>query len=153
MSIKDRSDMPSDASEDEGMGDINVEDMVRAYRNIRDAKQEFRSEADARMGDFDEKLDKLEKALLDVCSTQGAESINTKAGTVIRQVEEKFWASDWEAFDKFLLQKAKPDFLQRRIAAKNMREWLADNPDADVPGLKVDRKYVIRVRKPATNKD
>jgi hypothetical protein len=39
--------------------------------------------------------------------------------------------------------------LEKRVHGSNMKEFLEANPDVAPPGLQVNRKYTVSVRKPA----
>ena len=93
----------------------------------------------------------VSSAMMELCKETGGDSIKTQFGTIIRSVKERYWASDREAFNQFVLENEVPDLFESRIHQGNMKQWLADNPDKYPPSLNVDRKYEITVRKPKSS--
>jgi hypothetical protein len=61
-----------------------------------------------------------------------------------------YWCSDWEAFHKFVLEHEIPEILQKRIAQKNLEEFLAEEGNEQlIPiGLQSDATYTITIQKP-----
>lgn len=130
---------------------INTEQLVEAYINLREQiaiKEEAHKNA---IRSLKEDQQKVSDALLEICLDQNADSIKTSAGTVSRRLKERYWASDWEEFYAFLLEQEAPELLEKRVHSGNLREFKELNPDVNIPGLEVDRRYEIQVRKP-TNK-
>jgi hypothetical protein len=77
----------------------------------------------------------------------GADGFKTEFGTVSRRVSKRFWTNDWHSFHKFLLEHQTPELLEKRIAQTNMATFLEENPDLLPPGLNVDSKYTISIRR------
>jgi predicted secreted Zn-dependent protease len=130
------------------MTDMKADEIVLAYRKIRDAineKEEAHKEA---ITGLRAQQEILSAALLDLCNEQNLDSIRTPAGTVTRTVSTRYWTNDWESTYEFIKEHDALYLLEQRIHNGNMRQFLDDNPD-DLPvGLQADTKYVVRVRKP-----
>jgi hypothetical protein len=130
------------------MSDMKADELVLAYRKIRDvlhAKEEAYKEE---VADLRAQQDVLSAALLDLCNEQNLDSIRTPAGTVTRTVSSRYWTNDWESMYEFIRENDALYLLEQRLHNGNMKQFLADNPD-DLPvGLQADTKYVVRVRKP-----
>ena len=128
--------------------DLNVEQLVSAYRKIRDAKAAKDEAYKAEIGELNEQLEAISAKLLDICNTQNVESLRARTGTVTRRTVTRYWSSDWEAMYDFIKEKNAPYLLEQRIHNGNMKAYLEENPD-DLPiGLNADTKYAITVRKP-----
>jgi uncharacterized protein YutE (UPF0331/DUF86 family) len=131
--------------------EVPLDQLVSAYRKIREAI-ELRDEAyKTEVGALKEQLDKVGNALLDACNRQNADSIKTPQGTISRRVSQRYWTTDWETLYKFIQENDAPFLLEQRIHNGNMKQFLEENPEAFPAGLQCERKYAITVRKP-TNK-
>ena len=126
----------------------SVEDMVFAYRKIRDAIKDKEDQHKEEIADLKEQLDVVAGALLDICNNLDVDSLRTEAGTVSRRVNTRYWTSDWDAMYRFIKDQDAPFLLEQRIHNSNMKQFLADNPELLPAGLQADSKYVIQVRKP-----
>ena len=130
------------------MIDMKADEIVLAYRKIRDAineKEEAHKEA---ITGLKAQQDLLAAVLLDLCNEQNLDSIRTPAGTVTRTVSTRYWTNDWESTYEFIKEHDAMYLLEQRIHNGNMRQFLEDNPDELPVGLQADTKYVVRVRKP-----
>lgn len=128
--------------------DKSVEEMVAAYRNIREAISEKEEAHKADVSGLREQLDIVSDALLGICNSLQADSLRTAAGTVSRRVNTRYWTTDWERMYEFIRENDVPFLLEQRIHNGNMKQFLDENPDSLPIGLQADRKFVIQVRKP-----
>lgn len=126
----------------------SVEDMVFAYRKIRDAIKDKEDQHKEEIADLKEQLDVVAGALLDICNNLDVDSLRTEAGTVSRRVNTRYWTSDWDAMYRFIKDQDAPFLLEQRIHNSNMKQFLADNPGLLPVGLQADSKYIVQVRKP-----
>jgi predicted secreted Zn-dependent protease len=132
------------------MQDVKADELVLAYRKIRDAIQEKEEAHKQEIAGLKAKQEVISGALLALCNDQNLDSIRTAAGTVTRTTTTRYWTSDWESMYQFIKEQDAPYLLEQRIHNGNMRQFLEDNPE-DLPiGLNADTKYVIRVRKPTS---
>lgn len=127
---------------------LPIEGLVSAYRKIREAISQAEEAHEARMADLKEKLELVAAELLNFCNDNELDSVKTSAGTVSRRINTRYWTSDWESTYQFIMEHDAPYLLEKRIHNANMAQFLADHPDSLPPGLQVDRKYIIQVRKP-----
>lgn len=130
------------------METVTTEEMVVAYRKLRDAIAEKEEQHKTEIAALKEQLDVVAASLLDVCNEQNADSIRTPAGTVTRRVNTRYWTSDWDAMYRFIKEQDAPFLLEQRIHNGNMKQFLEENPDVLPAGLQADRKFVVQVRKP-----
>jgi predicted secreted Zn-dependent protease len=130
------------------MADMKADEIVLAYRKIRDAINEREEAHKEAITGLRVQQDLLSAALLDLCNEQNLDSIRTPAGTVTRTVSTRYWTNDWESTYEFIKEHDAMYLLEQRIHNGNMRQFLEDNPDELPVGLQADTKYVVRVRKP-----
>lgn len=126
----------------------SVEEMVLAYRKIRDAIRDKEEQHKEELAGLKEQLDVVAGALLDICNNLDVDSLRTEAGTVSRRVNTRYWTSDWDAMYQFIKNQDAPFLLEQRIHNSNMKQFLADNPGLLPIGLQADSKYIVQVRKP-----
>lgn len=126
---------------------IPTDKLVKAYIKIRDARKELSEQFEKQDAELKESLDTIEQQLLDVCKTTGADGIRTPFGTVSRTVKKRFWTNDWHSFHEFLKEHETMDLLEKRISQTNMSTFLEENPDLHPPGLNVDSRYSVVVRR------
>ena len=134
-----------------------ADELVAAYLKIRSAIQ-FKEEAHkAEIEDLKAQQDVISEALLGLCNEQNVEGLRTKAGTVSRRIQTRYWTNDWSSMYDFIKEhdaldlikeQDAPFLLEQRIHNGNMKQFLEENPDVLPIGLQADRKYVITVRKP-----
>lgn len=129
-----------------------IDDLVKVYRRLRDAISEAEEEHATKIASLKEQLDVVSRNLLEFCEEHNLDSIRTPAGTVSRRVQTRYWTNDWESLYKCVDEHGAYHLLEKRINNHNMKEFLEENPDVLPPGLQVDRKYIVQVRKP-TRKD
>ena len=121
--------------------------LVSVYVKIRDKKSELAAEFNEKEKELDAKLDKLKAVLLEHCKETGVESVKTASGTFWRTQRKRFWTSDWEAMNRFIVDNEAVDLLEKRIHQGNMKQFLEENPDTLPPGLNADSEYSITVRR------
>ena len=126
---------------------IPVDKLTRAYVKIRDAREELKREFEAKDAELKEQLEMLESELLEICKTTGTDSLRTPFGTVTRSVKTRYWASDWARMHEFINEHGAPFLLEKRVAQREMADWLEQHPDLVPPGLNTDSRYGVTVRR------
>jgi hypothetical protein len=121
--------------------------LTEVYLKIRDARHELQAQYEAKDKQLEEQMDLIEAQLLEVCKEQDAESLRTPAGTVMRRVATRYWTNDWDTMYNFIKEHDAVPLLEKRIHQGNMKQFLEDNPDLFPPGMLVDSKYKITVRR------
>lgn len=129
------------------MSEVSADRLVKAYIKIRDKRRQIASDFEKQDKELEETQDRIAQEILEICKTMGADGFKTEFGTVTRRVAKRFWTNDWYSFHKFLLEHEAPELLEQRIAQTNMATFLEENPDLLPPGLNVDSKYTISVRR------
>ena len=125
----------------------DLEKKVAAFIAARDAKAEITSAYKDGIAELDQTMDEIKRELLEAAKELNVDSMKTAAGTFYRQTKTRYWASDWEAMHAFVLQTARPDFLEKRLNQTAVKEFLDENPDVELPGLRADSEYVVNVRR------
>lgn len=126
---------------------LSAEDLANIYIKIRDKRAEIKEQYEEQDSDLKEQMDLLAEKMLDICHEQQADSIKTKAGTIIRKVDTRYWTSDWESMYDFINENDAYPLLEKRIHQTNMKQFLEENPDLHPAGLMADSKYSIVVRR------
>lgn len=127
--------------------EVKAEKLVKAYIKIRDKRKQLAEDYEKQDKELQESLDLIESELLNVCKETGADSLRTEFGTVSRRVAKRYWTNDWHSFYEFLKEHGALELLEKRIAQTNMATFLEENPDALPPGLNVDSRYAVSVRR------
>ena len=130
------------------MSNVNTEEVVSAYLNIRTEREKILREYEAKDAKLKEDMAKIEALLLEVCNNINADSIRTSHGTIMRKLNERFFCQDWENFKKFILENEALELFEKRIHQGNFKQFMADHDgDGLPPGVSVMREYGITVRK------
>jgi hypothetical protein len=129
------------------MADIPVDRLTKAYIKIRDKRSELRKAYEAEDSVLKEKLETIQSALLDYCKDHNVDSVRTPNGLFYRTTSTRYWTSDWEAMNRFILENELPEFYEKRLNQGVVREFLEENPETVPPGLNTTSEYSIRVRK------
>jgi predicted nuclease with TOPRIM domain len=127
--------------------DLKADKLVKAYVRIRDKRKELATEYEKEDNELKESLEMIESELLNICKETGADSLRTEFGTVSRRFAKRYWTNDWHSFHEFLKEHGTLELLEKRISQTNMSTFLEENPDLLPPGLQVDSKYTVTVRR------
>ena len=126
---------------------IPTDKLVKTYVKIRDARKVLSDQFEKDDAELREAMDTIESQLLEACKSIGADSIRTEFGTVSRTVKKRYWTNDWHSFYEFLKEHEALELLEKRVAQTNMSTFLEENPDLHPPGLNVDSRYAVVVRR------
>lgn len=129
------------------MSNLNAEQLVSVYIKMRDKRQQLQREYDEADGKIKEQQDAVTQALLDICKEQGAEGLRTPAGSVFRTVKTRYWSNDWGSMKEFIKEHDAFELLEQRVHQTNMKNFLEEHPDLMPPGMNVDSRYSITVRR------
>lgn len=128
--------------------EVPLDKLAKVYRKIRTAIQELTAEYDAKVAALKEQQQTLANAMKDEMKRLNVTSARTAEGTVSLVRKTRYYATDWDAFKKFVLEEKDLDLLEHRIAQRNMAVFLTNHPDAVPPGLNSDTEITVVVRKP-----
>lgn len=126
---------------------IPTDKLVKAYIKIRDARKALADKFEKEDAELKEALDTIEAQLLETCKMVGTDSLKTPFGTVSRRVAKRYWTNDWHSFHSFVKKHEALELIEKRISQNNMASFLEENPDKYPPGLNVDSRYAVVVRR------
>lgn len=129
------------------MDDMSANKLVKIYLKIRDARTELSKKFKVEDALLVEQMDLVEMQLLEACNENDAKSINTAAGLVMRGVSTQYMTSDWDSMYKFIKDNDALGLLKQSLHQSNMKQFLDEYPDKFPPGMLVDSKYKITVRR------
>jgi glycerol-3-phosphate responsive antiterminator len=92
--------------------------------------------------------DEVAAAMKDIIKTAGGVGMRTIYGTVTLKTNTRYYAQDWEAMYRFIVDNEAPHLLEKRIAQKNMTEFLEANPGIVPTGLNTMSEITVSVTKP-----
>lgn len=127
--------------------EVKADKLVKAYIKIRDKRKQLADDYEKQDKDLQESLDLIEEELLNICKETGADSLRTEFGTVSRRVAKRYWTNDWHSFYEFLKEHGALELLEKRIAQTNMVTFLEENPGVLPPGLNLESRYAVSVRR------
>ena len=126
---------------------MNAEQLVTVYIKMRDARQKLQKEFDDADSRIKEQQDQVTQALLELCKETGAEGLRTPAGSVFKTVKTRYWTSDWGSMKAFIKEHDAVDLLEQRVHQTNMKNFLEENPNLMPPGMNIDSRYSVTVRR------
>ena len=127
---------------------VPMDKLAKVYLRIRGAKAELTTQYEAELAELDKQEDEIDNAMKTQMMALGTKSMKTDAGTVMLGTKTRYTTQDWGSFKDFVIQNDAVDLLERRIAQRNMAQFLEENPTLVPPGLNSDTEYQISVRKP-----
>jgi hypothetical protein len=127
--------------------EATTDKLVKVYIKMRDKRSVLKAAYEAEDAKIKEDMELIESSLLETCKATGASSISTEHGIAIRTMSTRYWTGDWAQMHKFIRDNDALDLVERRISQLNMKEFLRENPDKLPPGLNVDNKYTVTVRR------
>ena len=129
------------------MSDAKADKLTLAYIKMRDKRAELKEKFEEQDNELKAQQDLLAEQMLALCHEQGADSIKTPAGTIIRKVDTRYWTTDWDSMYQFIEEHDAFPLLEKRLHQTNMRQFLEENPDLLPAGLQADSKYTVVVRR------
>ena len=129
------------------MTTLNVEQLVKAYIKMRDARQQLQREFDEADDRIKQQQEVVQQALLELCKETGTDGLKTSAGTVTRTVKTRYWTSDWNSMKNFIKEHDTFSLMQQRINNTNMTQFLEENPELCPPGLNAEVKQTVTIIK------
>jgi hypothetical protein len=126
---------------------MDAEQLVTIYIKMRDKRAQLKKEFDDADGRVEAQLDMVTQALLELCKETNADGIRTAAGSVFKTVKTRYWTSDWGSMKTFIKENDAFELMEQRVHQTNMKSYLAENPDKMPPGMNIDSRYSITVRR------
>lgn len=135
-----------------------LDKVVQARQAIKDARTTKRHAWEKEDLALEEDQHKLDMLLLQMLNAQGASSIATGYGTVIRSLKLKPSAADWGAIWEWMKENDAADLLERRLKTAFIKEYMEAHKTVDAegretqgpppPGINILREYEVSVRRP-----
>ena len=126
---------------------VSIEEMVEAYRNVRETIAKRKEVFEAQMEKLEKSLEVISSAILEFCNEHNLDSVKTPVGTVSRRVQSRYWTNDWDSMYSFVREHDAFGLLERRIHQTNMKQFIEENPNLLPMGLNTDSRYSIVVRR------
>ena len=104
--------------------DVTVEQVVAAYMKLRDKKKAIEAEADNKVQEIVQKMEKFETWIREKATEQGVTSFKTNAGTAFLTTVDFANVADWDAVLSFIKTNEAYDMLERRISKTAVRSYI-----------------------------
>ena len=127
------------------VGEFKLDTLAEIYIKIRDNRAELKEQFENKDSELKAQQDLLSEQMLEVCRENNADSIKTKAGTIIRKVDTRYWTNDWDSMYQFVKENDAYPLLEKRLHQTNMRQFLEENPNLLPAGFMADSKYTVVV--------
>jgi hypothetical protein len=128
--------------------DVTVEQVVAAYMKLRDKKKAIEAEADSKVQEIVQKMEKFETWIREKAAEQGVTSFKTNAGTAFLTTVDFANVADWDAVLSFIKTNEAYDMLERRISKTAVRSYIEAHKEVPA-GVNYGTKLSVNVRKPA----
>jgi hypothetical protein len=128
--------------------DITMDRLTRIYIKMRDKMSAMTSEYETAFEAIKAQQAEVASAMKDIIRAAGGTGMKTEHGTVSLRTTTRYFAQDWEAMGNFIVEHAAPQLLEKRIAQKNMSEFLEQNPGVVPPGLNTMSEISVSITKP-----
>lgn len=140
---------------------MKFDDLIRAYRKIRDARVVKAREMKDELGRLDEQLAKLEVVIHQKLDEQGVENIKTTEGTAFKTTKDFVTVTEIEDFREFLsdevaggddeladkIYKAFPwHFFTKAVSKAAVLEYMKEH-GTPPQGIGYDTQIEVQVRK------
>lgn len=131
------------------MEEVSIDRLVKVYLKIRTALQETQREFDEKIEALKAQQDELANEMKERIRAmgEGVSSLKTEHGTIMLSTKTRYYAQDWDAFKRFVIEREAVDLFEKRIAQKNMATFLEENPGLTPPGLSSVSELDVSVRK------
>ena len=129
------------------IGSVPLETLTDTYIKMRDARGRLLDEYKKQDAQIEVDMRTIEQEMLEICKAFDADSIKTKAGTVVRSVKSRYWTNDWDSMHKFIAEHHAFGLLEKRLHQTHMKQFLEENPDVHPAGLNVEREFTVVVRR------
>lgn len=130
-------------------GTVPPEKLVKIYLKMRTARDKLVKAHEEELGKLEEAMKQVKHGLLEYCKAHNVDSVRLAdgSGMFYRTVKKRYWTSDWESMNQFILEHKVPELLEKRLHQGNTQSFLEQHPELLPPGLNVDSEYTITVRK------
>jgi len=135
----------------ENFQDMKVDELIQAYRDLRDQLGTDRKGYKAREAHMKGKMQTISMVLRDRGDVAGVESFRTDAGTAYRNVKVKYTVLDWPQTVEYVKQTNNFQILQKRVSPNAVRE-IETETGVMPPGIDKLVEVEFAVRSPTVRK-
>ena len=128
--------------------EVSMDRLAKVYIKIRDARSKLTQEYETREAELKAQQAEIANVMKDRLKALGAKSAGTEFGTITLKTSVRFYAQDWDAMYRFIHDNDAGFLLEKRIAQRNMAEFLEKNPGQVPPGLNTMSELEVSVTKP-----
>lgn len=121
--------------------------LAKVYLKIRAHLGELTKTYESEAEMLKAKQHEVALAMKDIMQATGQKSAKTDHGTIILSTKTRYVAQDWDAMKRFIIDNDAVDLLEKRIAQKNMSEFIEHNPSNVPPGLNTLTEVDVSVRR------
>ena len=123
--------------------------LAKVYLKIRGKLGEITKVYETEAETLKAKQQEVAMAMKDIMQLTGQKTAKTDHGTIILSTKTRYIAQDWDAMKRFIIDHDAVDLLEKRIAQKNMGEFLLANPGVSPAGLNTMSEVEVSVRRVA----
>jgi hypothetical protein len=129
------------------VNDVTLDKLAKVYLKIRTHLGVITKAYETEAETLKLKQQEVAMAMKDIMQTTGLKTAKTDHGTIMLSTKTRYVAQDWDAMKRFIIDHDAVDLLEKRIAQKNMSEFLENNPGVVPPGLNTMTEVDVSVRK------
>ncbi len=127
---------------------VTMDRLTRVYIKMRDKLATLSREYEEAEAAIKLQQAEVAAAMKDIMQKAGGTGMRTAYGTVSLRTSTRYYAQDWDAMYRFIVDNDAVHLLEKRIAQKNMSEFLESNPGMLPPGLNTMSEISVSVTKP-----
>lgn len=123
-----------------------VKQAIATYISLRDEKKTIQDRHKEELAPINEKMQKIENALLKRLHEDGAKNIATDVGTVYISNVTKARVEDWQEFKEYALEHDLFDMMEHRVSKAAVEEFIEANGEVP-PGLAISTETFARIKR------
>lgn len=124
---------------------VDMEQLVRVFRRIRDRRKEMKKAFDLQDRDLKARQELVGNNILDFLNRSNQKSAKTADGTAYRKQKVLPSCSDWGSFYAWIAERKAFHFLHKRITVNAVATYEAEHKGELPPGVNVMRSWTIGV--------
>lgn len=125
---------------------VNVDDVIKAYVQMRDAADAMEKRHKEELAPGRDKMRKIELWLQNTLQSQGLSNVKSESGTAFLQGVASVKVQDWESLLAFIRERNMWELLDHRVS-KSVVEAFLESTGRIPPGVDIKRETVVRVRR------
>lgn len=125
---------------------MNLDQVTELYIKLRDKKAQLKKKHDAELAPINEKMDKIENAILALFIKTGQTSSKTPHGTPYISNRVSATVADRDAFIPFVVANKAYDFLTNAVVKSAVEAYIEETGEPP-PGIKISSMQTINIRR------